>query len=547
MKKTVMEAVSRALGQMGLRPAPRVEVEVPREEAHGDLSTPVAMGLAKELRKPPREIARDIARALPGEEAFEKVEVAGPGFLNFTFRADFLRERLRELLREGPALLREDLGRGRRVQVEFVSANPTGPLHLGHGRGAAVGAALSNLLREAGFAVEREYYINDAGRQVELLGRSVLARYREALGVEAPFPEDGYKGAYVEDLARALQEEVGEVYRDSTFQECREKVVDFALAHMLTRIREDLQAFGVQFDTWQSERELYDEGAVEHALTVMRERGILYEAEGALWFRATRYGDEKDRVVVKSDGQHTYFASDIAYHLRKLERGFDELINVWGADHHGYVPRLEAVMEALAGERKKLRVLLVQMVALERGGKPVQMSKRAGEFVTLREVIDEIGADTAKFIFLTRRHDSHLTLDLEAAVAQSAENPVYYIQYATARIHSIFAHAGEQGVETESLESADLAPLAEAEELRLIKKLLTYPIVFEQAVRNREPHRMTFYLQELAGMFHPYYNRHRVVTEDVALTRARLALMKAIVLSFSEGLRILGVSAPKKM
>ncbi len=433
------------------------------------------------------------------------------------------------------------------MQIEFVSANPTGPLHLGHGRGAAVGGALSNLLQAAGYRVTREYYINDAGLQVRLLGESVFARYKELLGVQCEFPEDGYRGDYVSDIARAFMDEAGDKFKDSDYEGASSSVIDFSLKMMLEEIKGDLATFGVEFDVWQSERDLYDSGAVKRAIEKLDAGGLIYESDGAVWFRAMEFGEDKDRVIIKSDGQHTYFASDIAYHAKKIEGGYDELINIWGADHHGYIPRLEGVIEALGYKKEKLKVLLVQMVSLLRGGEPVQMSKRAGEFVTLREVMEEVGADTTKFIFLTRRPDSHLNFDLEVAKATSAENPVYYVQYANARINSIFVHAKEQGVKTEGLEQSDLSPLEEVEEIRLIKKLLTYPMAFESAVKNREPHRITFYLQELAGMFHPYYNTHRVVTEDPALTEARLALCMAVRMVIREGLGILGITAPDRM
>jgi arginyl-tRNA synthetase len=547
MKQDVVDAVGKALKAMGVEPGVRVDVEFPKEEKFGDLSTPVAMSLAKTLGRAPREIATDIVKNMSDEGVFEKTEIAGPGFINFTFRKEFLHASLKALLKEGRDFLRIDIGGGQKIQVEFVSANPTGPLHLGHGRGAAVGNALCNLLDAAGYLVEREYYVNDAGRQVELLGESVFARYKEALGVDYSFPEEGYMGEYVQDIARAAKDEVGEKYRGSGFNDAKDFFVEFSLRMMLDIIMKDLEGFGVAFDRWQSEQELYQSGGVKHAIEFLRKKDMMFESEGALWFRATALGDEKDRVVIKSDGQPTYFASDIAYHLKKIESGFDEIINIWGADHHGYVPRLEAVIEALGYARDKLKVLLVQMVSLMRAGKPVQMSKRAGEFVTLMEVTEEVGVDTTKFIFLTRRHDSHLGFDLDVAKAQSAENPVYYVQYANARINSIFAHAREKDMDVDKLDSAEFSLLEALEELKIIKKLLFYPIVFEQAAGAREPHRITFYLQELAGMFHPYYNRYRVVTEDGALTMARLALCKAIRIVLREGLEILGLSAPRRM
>ena len=547
MKQTLEKLLKEAVERLGVKEPPHIEIEVPKEESMGDLSTPVAMALARTLKRPPRDIAEDIAGGVSGEGIFDRVEVAGPGFINFTFKKDFLHSELKRLLKEGTTFLRRDLGGGRKIQIEFVSANPTGPLHLGHGRGAAVGGALSNLLEAAGYQIQREYYVNDAGLQVRLLGESVFARYRELLGLPHEFPKEGYRGDYVADIARAIMDSAGDKYKDSTFDEAQDFFVDFSLRMILDEIKEDLASFGITFDTWQSERELHESGGVKQAIESLDAKGLIYESGGAIWFRAMEFGEDKDRVIVKSDGHHTYFASDIAYHAKKIERGFEELINIWGADHHGYIPRLEGVIEALGYERDKLKVLLVQMVSLLRGGEPVQMSKRAGEFVTLREVIEEVGADTTKFIFLTRRPDSHLTFDLEEAKAASAENPVYYVQYANARINSIFAHATEQGVSTEGIEGADLGALEEKEETRLIKKLLAYPMAFEAAVKGREPHRITFYLQELAGMFHPYYNTHRVVTDDPGLTAARLALCRAVRLVIKEGLHVLGLSAPDRM
>ncbi len=537
--------IERAVRELGAE-VPFVELEVPRVAEHGDLSTPVAMVLAGRLRRPPREIAEEMASMLRAESPFERVDVAGPGFINFTFRRGFLYEGLRNLLRDPARCLRRDLGGGQKVQVEFVSANPTGPLHLGHGRGAAVGAALSNLLARAGYEVEREFYINDAGRQVRLLGESIFARYKELLGVACRFPEEGYRGGYVLEIARQLLGEAGDRFRDAGFEgEAAEYFVGFGVGRMLDVMKEDLGGFGVEFDRWQSEKALYDEGLVRRCLDELREKGMLYEREGALWFRATEFGDDKDRVVIKSDGSHTYFASDIAYHWYKIQRGFDELIDVWGADHHGYVPRIKAVIRALGHPEERLSVLLVQIVTLLRGGKPVQMSKRSGEFVTLREVTEEVGADTTKFIFLTRSHDSHLEFDIETAKKESSENPVYYVQYAYARINSIFRKARQQGVEPGG--AVDLGCLKEEAEAGLIKKLLFYPLMFEGAVRAREPHRVTFYLQELAGLFHPYYNTHRVLGLDPSLTMARLALCEAVKRVLEEGLSILGVTLPERM
>lgn len=546
MEKNIREVLEKAIRKLG---ADRVsiEIEIPREEKFGDFATPVAMGLSKILKKAPRKVAEEIVNAIEDRDIFERIDIAGPGFINFTCSQGFLSTSLRALLSEKGKFIRSDVGKGERVQVEFVSANPTGPLHLGHGRGAAVGAALSNLLEAGGYQVEREYYVNDAGRQVKLLGLSVFAKYQHLLGIEYPFPEDGYRGAYVEGIARGIIERYGSRYSEMSFQEAADFFVDASYREMLMEIEHDLRAFGIVFHTWQSERELYKNNEVEKAIDDLRHRGHLYEKDGALWFRAEHFGDDKDRVIVKGDGEFTYFASDIAYHRKKIEKGFSEIIDIWGADHHGYISRLKAVIEALGYPPEHLTVVLVQMVSLLRGGKPVQMSKRAGEFVTLREVMDEVGSDTTKFIFLTRRPDSHLEFDLEVAKAQSAENPVFYVQYANARIHSIFAHAAEKGMDTTNLDGADLHLLSTPEEQRIVKKLLAYPMTFEGAVISREPHRITFYLQELTGLFHPYYNKYRVVTDDQKVSRARLALCEAIRVVLRDGLLILGLAAPEKM
>lgn len=546
MKRILVGLIEERLRQMGLKD-PLVEFEIPRDERLGDLSTPVSMSSAKVLRKPPREIAESIISSFRGMDILESVELAGPGFINFTFSRQFIWSELKRLLKERGLYLRSDIGKGRKVQIEFVSANPTGPLHLGHGRGAALGNALSNLLKAGGYDVVREYYINDAGRQVKLLGLSVFARYQQLLNIDYPFPEDGYRGEYIEDLAKDAIRENGERFKGKDFDDVRDLFIDFSYKRMMEEIKRDLVDFGVVFDAYQSERSLYDEGDVEKSIEDLKKRGHIYEKEGAIWFRATVFGDDKDRVIVKREGDFTYFASDIAYHRKKIEKGFDEIIDIWGADHHGYIPRIRAVIKAFGYPDEQLRVLLVQMVTLLRGGKPVQMSKRAGEFVTLREVIEEIGADTTKFIFLTRRSDSHLEFDLDSAKKQTAENPVFYVQYAHARINSIFSYAAEKGIDIERLSEADLSILNSEEEIRIIKKLLYYPLIFEGAVRSHEPHRITFYLQELAGLFHPYYNRYRIVTEDTGVSLARLALCEGIRIVLREGLGILGVSMPERM
>jgi arginyl-tRNA synthetase len=569
MKQEVVEIIKKALENLqerwGLEGLPDIDIEIPKNESMGDFATTVAMGLTKILKKPPKKIAEEIFAELnclivgkPGP--IESVEIAGPGFINFRLRKVFLHAKLEQLLSEEHSSVRTDIGEGRKVQVEFVSANPTGPLHVGHGRGAAVGNALCNILQAAGFEVQREFYINDAGLQVKLLGESVFARYLQLLGNDAPFPEDGYKGDYVELIAEEIIKRAGEEYLNKSFEECGEFFTNYAYKMMLTDIAKDLKDFGIVFDRWQSEKELYEKEKVESALTALQQKGYLYEKDGATWFSSTSFGDDKDRVVVKQTGDYTYFASDIAYHKDKLDRGFDTIINIWGADHHGYIPRLKSVLGAFGLPKEKFRVILIQMVALLRRGETVQMSKRAGEFVTLREVVDEVGADITKFIFLTRRADSQLEFDIEVAKEQSAENPVFYVQYAFARISSIFRQAMERGVgagfkpaRTEEDVGAirriaqDLALLKEDEEFSIIKKLLQYPMVFEGAAVSCEPHRITYYLQELAGMFHSYYNKHRVISDDSNLTNARLCLCKAVQIVLKEGLSMLGVSAPERM
>ena len=569
MKQEVVEIIKKALEnlqeQWGLEGLPDIDIEIPKNESMGDFATTVAMGLTKVLKKPPKKIAEEIltelTRLVAGKPGpVESVEIAGPGFINFRLRREFLHAKLEQLLSEEHSSLRTDIGEGKKVQVEFVSANPTGPLHVGHGRGAAVGNALCNILQAAGFEVEREFYINDAGLQVKLLGESVFARYLQLLGNDAPFPEDGYRGDYIELIAEGIIKRAGKEYLNKSFEECGEFFTSYSYKMMLTDIEEDLKDFGIVFDRWQSEKELYEKEKVESALTALQQKGYLYEKDGATWFSSTSFGDDKDRVVVKQTGDYTYFASDIAYHKDKLDRGFDTIIDIWGADHHGYIPRLKSVLGAFGLPKEKFRVILIQMVALLRRGETVQMSKRAGEFVTLREVVDEVGADITKFIFLTRRADSQLEFDIEVAKEQSAENPVFYVQYAFARISSIFRQAMERGVgagfkPASTVEDVgairriaqDLALLKEDEDFSIIKKLLQYPMVFEGAAVSCEPHRITYYLQELAGEFHSYYNKHRVISDDSALTNARLCLCKAVHIVLKEGLSMLGVSAPERM
>jgi arginyl-tRNA synthetase len=542
LSPAVLKAVA---GEAGEADLPPLLLEPPKQKEFGDVSTNIAMLLTKLLRKPPRAIAEVILKNLEDSEGIiTRAEIAGPGFINFTFSPRFLYDRLREIAAGKNRKI--DLGRGKKVQVEFASVNPTGPLHVGHGRVAVIGDVLARLLLEVGYDVEREYYINDAGRQMELLGLSIGARYRELCGEKAPFPEDGYPGAYVTEAARELREQFGDRYLS-------ENNADFFRQYgcraMLAMIREDLGAFGIRFDRFFSETELRARGEVERTLELLRARGLIYESEGAQWFRSSAYGDDKDRPIVKSDGDLTYFAADIAYHRNKFDRGFDRLVNVWGADHHGYVGRLKAAVQALGQDPESLRVVLVQMVSLTRGGQPVRMGKRLGEFVSLREVLDEVGKDAARFFFLMRKSDTHLEFDLELAKKESSENPVYYVQYAHARISSIFEQARQKGLATDAevMKHAEVERLELPEELDLVKQVALFGEILEESVRELEPHRIVFYLLELAGAFHRYYNRFRVISEDESLTRARLLLIQTVQKVIGRGLGLLGVEAPARM
>ena len=556
MKQEVIKSLQKAFESLkedwGIEIIPDIEVEIPRDEKMGDFATTAALKLSKTLKKSPRDIAAEIVSKLneQSSELFESIDIAGPGFINFRFNKVFFCDRLKTILEGEGSLLRSDIGKGQKIQVEFVSANPTGPLHIGHGRGAAVGNALCNILEAAGYDVEKEFYINDAGLQIKLLGQSVYARYQQLLGNDIEFPEDGYKGEYIESIANVINAKEGDIYLNKTFDQCGESITEFSYKMMLENIKQDLKDFGVVFDRWQSEKALHENDLVSDALTSLQDKGLLYEQGGARWFKSSEFGDDKDRVVKKQDGEFTYFASDISYHKNKLDRGFDEIIDIWGADHHGYIQRIRSVLEAFDLPKDKFRVILIQMVSLLRHGEPVQMSKRAGAFITLREVIEEVGSDITKFIFLTRKADSHLDFDIDVAKEQSSENPVFYVQYAFARISSIFRQAVEkqvQGVEGSRIQGADLSLLKEDEEISLIKKLLQYPMVFEGAAIACEPHRITYYLQELAGVFHAYYYKHRVISDDNQLSLARLSLCKGVIIILEEGLKLLGVSAPDRM
>ena len=556
MKQDILNIVTSALAALGpgwgIDNPLEIDLEVPKNEAMGDAAITIAMRLAKILKKSPRTIAEEIVGKVNEEhpDFFERIEIAGPGFINFKLKKEYFHNSLNALLTKKHSTLSTDIGKGRKVQVEFVSANPTGPLHIGHGRGAAVGNALCNILAAAGFDVQKEFYINDAGLQVKLLGRSVHSRYQQLLGNDVPFPEDGYKGDYIGLIAEEINTKAGDTYLKKSFDECGEFFTDFSYKIMLTNLEKDLKDFGVVFDQWQSEKELHTKGKVQEALDILKSKEFIYEKDGAIWFNSSRFEDDKDRVVRKKDGEYTYFASDICYHKDKLDRGFETIIDIWGADHHGYIPRVRSVLEAFDLPKERFNVILIQMVSLLRHGEPVQMSKRSGKFIALREVIEEVGADITKFIFLTRKADSQLDFDLDVAKEQSSENPVFYVQYAFARISSLFRQAAEkdvQGVSGEEIQAADLSLLREDDEINLIKKLLQYPMVFEGAALSYEPHRITYYLQELAGAFHSYYYKHRIIVDDTGLTLARLSLCKGVKTILEEGLNMLGVSAPERM
>ena len=552
MRSHLRELLARAIektakgGELNLSELPPLLLEPPKQREFGDLATNVAMLWAKSARKPPRAIAEAILKNIEDPDGMlARVEIAGPGFLNFTYSAKYYLQQLRQLAAGKGAGL--DFGHGRKVLVEFASVNPTGPLHVGHGRVAVIGDVLARLHEATGFTVEREYYVNDAGNQMENLGLSLAARYRELFGEPVEFPENGYPGDYVKDLAATIKQQHGDQYLDLD----RNAAVKFFRKYggdaLLGMIRAQLRDFGIAFDSFFSEEAMRERGEVERAMNELRSRGLLYSQDGAEWYRSTRFGDDKDRALIKSDGELTYFASDIAYHRDKFERQFHKLINVWGADHHGYVPRLKAALQGLGYDPNVLQIVLVQMVQLTRGGEPVRMGKRTGEFVSLEEVIEEVGRDAARFFFLMRKSDSHLDFDVNLAKQQSAENPVFYVQYAHARVSSIFEQAIKSGMDVGERASVRVERLALPEEMELIRKIIQFNDVLEESVRDLEPHRLVFYLLDLAGEFHRYYNRQRVISEDVDLSRARLLLIENVQKTVRRGLEILGVHAPVKM
>jgi arginyl-tRNA synthetase len=528
---------------------PFIELEAPREEAHGDYATSVAMVLASRAKKSPRKVAESIVERIKDSAGIlQKVEIAGPGFINFYVKEDTWAVLLEEVEKLGDGYGCSELGRGQKVMVEFVSANPTGPLHVGHARGAVIGDVIANILKASGYAVTREYYVNDVGNQMNNLGRSVYYRYLELQGKTVDFPAECYQGEYILDLAREiLKKEGGRYLKAAGEEEALPFFTDYAARSIMEGIKDDLRVFGVVFDIYFSEKDLYKNNEVSKLLEELKRRGLIYEAEDALWFKSTQFGDEKDRVVVRENNAPTYFAADIAYHQNKYARGFDLIIDVWGADHHGYIPRVYASIEAFGHRRERLKIVLVQLVSLLRHGKPVAMSTRAGEFVTLREVVDEVGKDAARYNFMMRRSDSHLDFDLDLAKRQSNENPVYYVQYAHARISSILRTAAERGFAIPGYREIDPGVLTLPEEIALIKGVIRFPEVVEAGAKALEPHRLTFYLNDLSGTFHSYYNKNRVISDDLTLSRARLYLVRCIGQVVRNALAILGVTAPEKM
>ncbi len=572
-------AVNRYLEDRNIRldPFPSIAIEHVKDTRNGDLASNIAMILAKPTGIAPRKIADGILSLFPATQGLEKTEVAGPGFINFFLSKTAYLQIIPEILSMGDSYGKSTSGKGRKILLEYVSSNPTGPIHIGHGRGAAYGSVLANLLNAAGFDVTREYYVNDAGRQMDILAVSVWLRLLQIqLGLELDFPANAYQGKYIEAIATgfintsnplpvpdtsALQLLLGEQIdaevkldqliafaKSALDKQAYDALFDFTLARILAEIRDDLSAFGVTFDNWFSERSLIDNGSVAACIARLQNQGDIYEKEGALWFASTRYGDEKDRVVIRENGHMTYFASDIAYHLDKFERGFDEIIDIWGADHHGYIPRVKGAISALGKDPDKLTILLVQFATLYRGTQKLQMSTRSGEFVTLKELRDEVGNDATRFFYVTRKSEQHLDFDLDLAKSQSNDNPVYYIQYAHARICSVFKQMQDRGLKFDRQAAVNhLSALTEQNELELIKTLSRYGELIVTAAFNREPHMLAFYLRDLANDFHTYYNSCQFLVDDINIRQARLCLILATKQIISNGLGLLGVSAPEEM
>ncbi len=549
-----------------------IKIERTRDQSHGDYACNIAMVLAKQARTNPRELAAALLESIPESEIVERVEIAGPGFINFFLSKQSRLNVISNILQAGKAYGRSEFGAGKSILVEFVSANPTGPLHVGHGRGAAYGATVSDLLEAIGYKVDREYYVNDAGRQVDILTVSIWLRYLEQCGIEIEFPENAYQGDYIRDIAdKLLSEKQQSLSSDMDFPEVKDdpethidqviafakqtlgienyqSILDLGLIEILGEIQGDLADFGVIFDHWFSERSLSNDDQIQKCIAKLKDSGFVYEEQGALWFRSTEFGDEKDRVIVRENGQATYFASDIAYHVEKFSRGYDTAINIWGADHHGYIARVKAALSALDENPDALEILLVQFAALYRGTEKLPMSTRSGQFVTLRELRDEVGKDATRFFYIMRKCEQHLDFDLELAKSKSNENPVYYIQYAHARICSVLKQLEEKGYTYDAeIGNNNLHTLTEPSEEKLITALSRYPEIMHSAATEYEPHQIAYYLRDLANEFHSYYNSCQFIVDSDDLRNARLNLISASKQVICNGLGILGVSAPEQM
>ncbi|KMJ59224.1 arginine--tRNA ligase [Bacillus sp. LL01] len=526
---------------------PNVVLETPKDKANGDYSTNMAMQLARVAKKAPRMIAEEIVKNFDQSKAsIEKIDIAGPGFINFYMDNAYLTELIPTILNEGSNYGSSNVGNGEKINVEFVSANPTGDLHLGHARGAAVGDSLCNVLDKAGYEVTREYYINDAGNQINNLALSVEARYFQALGHESEMPEDGYHGKDIIGIGQAIADEFGDRFVNESEEDRRSFFREYGLKYEMKKLQQDLEEFRVRFDVWYSETSLYNNGKIDEALTTLNEQGHIYEEEGATWFRSTEFGDDKNRVLIKNDGSYTYLTPDIAYHQDKLKRGHDKLINIWGADHHGYIPRMKAAIEALGYGKDALEVEIIQLVHLFQNGEKMKMSKRTGKAVTMRDLMEEVGLDAVRYFFAMRSGDTHLDFDMDLAVSQSNENPVFYAQYAHARICSMLRQGEEQGLSLEG--DFALKHISSEKEIDLLKKLGEYPLAVAEAAEKRIPHRITNYTFELASALHSFYNAEKVLDADnMEKSKARLGLMKAVQITLQDAMRLIGVSAPEKM
>lgn len=536
-------------GTLNFEAIPDFVLEVPREKEHGDFATNLAMLLARQAKMPPRQVAEALNNHLNKEGSWlARVEIAGPGFINFYLDSRWIFDVLPQIEEQGDKYGNSDTGQGKKVQVEFVSANPTGLLHMGNARGAALGDTMANLLQVAGFAVTREFYINDTGNQIENFGKSLEARYFQLMGQDVEFPEDGYHGQDIIDTVKGLiAADDGQKYLKMDPEQRKAEFIEYALHEKLDAIRSNLSQFGVDYDVWFSEKTLHELGAVSSAIDELRDKGYIYENEGALWLKTTAFGEEKDEVLVRGNGVPTYFAADIAYHKNKFDRGFRWVINIWGADHHGHVARLKGAVKALGYDSENLDIVLMQLVRLFKGGEIIRMSKRSGEFITLEDLIAEVGKDAARYFFVMRSPDSHLDFDMDLAKSQSTDNPVYYIQYAHARICSILRQLAEKGGAMPKAGECNFERLQEQAELDLIRKLVDFPTEISDAAVSLEPHRIARYAHELAGLFHSFYNSHRVMVDDQELQNARLVLVKSVQVVVRRALQLLGLTAPESM